>query len=327
MELARIVVSHQVSPDRRSQLKSMFEDIATVCFLTDFTADERVRELSAADVLLSWNPARELKQKEFVLLSKLRLLQLLSAGADHVPFREFARSVIVASNVGAYSDPIAEHILAMALALAKNLFGEHLKLAQGEFSQAKLNTMLRGGVCGILGFGGIGKAAAHLMRCIGMRILAVNTSGRTEEPVDFIGTLRDLRQVLGASDVLVVSLPLTRATHGLIGRRELESMKPDAILINVARGDIINEKELYDHLVTHPDFRVGIDAWWSEPFGQGRFRTRYPFFMLPNVLGSPHNSGVVPGMNEQGTRLAAENIKRFLAGEAVRGEVRREDYI
>lgn len=321
-----IDVAHRVKEARRAQFKSLLQGKATLCFLADATGQERAQMLAEADVLLTWNPARELKPKEFGLLKKLRMVQLLSSGADHVPFREFSRDVVIASNVGAYSEPIAEHVLGMALALAKNFFREHLKLSQGEFSQARLNTMLHGTVCGILGFGGIGKAVARLMRCLGVRIHAVNTSGRTEEPVEFIGTLRDLPQMLSSSDILVISLPLNKATRGLIGKRELEMMKPNAILINVARGAIIEEEALYDHLAAHPDFKAGIDAWWFEPFGQGRFRTNYPFFTLLNVLGSPHNSGVVPGMNEHGTRLAIENVKRFLAGEPVVGVVRREDY-
>lgn len=327
MELPHIVVACPAGKARRGQFRTLFQDHAALTFLQDVKPGERGPVLAEADVLLSWNPARELKPKEFPLLRKLHMLQLLSAGADHVPFRELRQSVVIASNVGAYSEPIAEHVLAMALALAKNLFREHLKLARGEFNQANLNTMLHGAVCGILGFGGIGKATARLMRSLGLRIHAVNSTGVTNEPVNFIGTLRDLKYILTSADVLVISLPLTKTTRGLIGRRELESMKNDAILINVARGDIIDEKALYDHLVNHLDFRAGIDAWWSEPFGQGVFRTRYPFFMLPNVLGSPHNAGVVPGMNEEGARLAAENVKRFLSGEPIVGEVRREDYV
>lgn len=326
-ETPHIVVGYPVQAARRAQFKRFFSGEEKVCFLADLTAEEREYELADADVLLSWNPARELKPREFRLFRKLHLIQLLSAGADHVPFREIPRDTVVASNVGAYSEPIAEHVIAMTLALAKNLFREHLKLAQGEFSQARLNAMLQGAVCGIIGFGGIGKATGRLMRCLGARVHALNTSGRTDEPVSFIGTLADLGRVLTVSDVLVISLPLTRTTRGLIGKRELEAMKPDAILINVARGDIVNESDLYHHLTGRPDFRAGIDAWWFEPFEQGRFKTNYPFFTLPNVLGSPHNAGIVPGMNEEGTRLAVENIKRFLAGEPIVGEVRREDYI
>ena len=132
--------------------------------------------------------------------------------------------------------------------------------------------------------------------------------------------------MLAASDFVVVALPLTRATDGLIGARELALMKPDAILINVARAAIVQERALYDHLVANPEFTVGIDAWWVEPFSGEEFRTDFPFLELPNVLGSPHNSAIVPGIIEHAAGMAAENVAAFLRGESVRGLVRREDY-
>jgi glycerate dehydrogenase len=267
-----------------------------------------------------------LREGEAALLKNVGLIQLMSAGADHVPYAELPLHITISSNVGAYAEPMAEHVMAMTLALSKNLIREHRNLADGVFNQSKPNRMLRGMVCGILGFGGIGKATAMLMRSFGMRINAVNRTGRTDEPLDFIGTLNDLRHILSSSDVVVVSLPLTNGTHGLIGKRELAWMKNDAVLINVARGAIIDEAALYEHLKENPDFKAGIDAWWIEPFTHGTFTTNYPFFTLPNVVGSPHNSAIVKGINEEGTRRAVENIQRFWNREPVRGVVRREDY-
>jgi phosphoglycerate dehydrogenase-like enzyme len=104
-------------------------------------------------------------------------------------------------------------------------------------------------------------------------------------------------------------------------------MKPDAILVNVARGELLDEEALYAHVKSHPNFLLGIDAWWTEPFLQGQFRMEYPFLELPNVLGSPHNSGVVPGVLMGATRQAAGNVQRFLKGEQVVGIARREDYL
>ena len=104
-------------------------------------------------------------------------------------------------------------------------------------------------------------------------------------------------------------------------------MKPDAILVNVARGAILDEEALYTHLKSHPNFMVGIDAWWIEPFIYGTFRMDYPFLDLPNVLGSPHNSAIVANVLMSAIRQAAENTKRFLKGEQVRGIARPEDYL
>ena len=143
------------------------------------------------------------------------------------------------------------------------------------------------------------------MRAFGARIHAVNTSGRTSEPVGWVGPLDQLGELLSEADVLVVAIPLTAATRGLIGARELGLMKSSAILVNVARGPLIDERALYEHLRANPGFSAAIDAWWDEPSGRTGFRTGYPFFALPNLLGSPHNSGSVPGIMEMAARRAA----------------------
>lgn len=220
---------------------------------------------------------------------------------------------------------MAEHVLAMTLALAKRLKVEHEKLAGGVFDQGVQNRSLRGATCGILGFGGIGQAVARLVRAFGMRVYAINRSGRGREAADYLGKLDDLEYVLRSSDVVVVTLPLSDATRGLIGARELGWMKPDAILVNVARGEIIAEEDLYERLRTHPEFMAGIDAWWVEPLRHGEFRVDHPFLELPNVLGSPHNSAMTSGAIDEGLRRAAENVRRYLTGEPVSGIVRPED--
>jgi glycerate dehydrogenase len=321
-----IVVTFSAEGELREVVLKVLGQVGRVIFLSEISPEERSRELASADVLISWQPARELHPAEFGMISHANMLQLLSAGADHLPFPRLPPTLAIASNAGAYAEPMAEHILAMTLAITKNLLDRHNKLKNGIFDQTNANRMLSGSACAILGFGGIGKATARLLRCFGVKIYAINSTGKTDESVEFIGTLRNLEYVLRHADVIVVALPLTNSTRGLIGSRELGWMKDSAILVNVARGDIIDEAALYEKLKANPSFTAAVDAWWNEPLRNGKFRINYPFLELPNFIGSPHNSGLVPGSLTKGAAYAAENVRRFLNHEPVVGIVKRSDY-
>lgn len=320
-----LLVTYDADADQRAIIDEGLCGVYKVSYLTDVA--DRAQALRDADVILSWNPPREIAADEYPLLSRLRLMQLFSAGGDHVPSELFTRDFDIAGNVGAYARPMAEHVLALTLALAKDLKGNYLKLKAGEFDQFSMNRSIEGSTVAILGFGGIGKAAAHLFQAFGARILGINTSGRTEEKVDFIGTLADLETVLRQADIIVISLALSKVTEGLIGERELGWTKPDAILVNVARGEIIDERAFFEHLKTHPGFRAGIDAWWIEPFRHGEFEMTYPFLDLPNVIGTPHDSGMVPDALTHATKVAVANLKAYAGGERIKGLLQKDDYV
>lgn len=326
-----VAVSYPADGEFTSINAEVLGDLATLSYTDGMPAEERADVLRQAEALIGLRLSHEVPAGTLQSAPRLRFIQLLSAGLDSVDFDAIAPDIMVAGNVGAYAHPIAEHVLAMTLSLAKRLPQENAALARGEWNRgegdrAVPNATLDGAVCAILGFGGIGQATARLMRAFGARIQAINSSGRTDQPVEFCGTLDDLDRVLAAADVLVIAIPLTAGTRGLIGARELGLMKPSAILVNVARGPIVDEQALYEHLKATPDFSAGIDAWWDEPRGGAPFRTRYPFFELPNLLGSPHNSGDVPGIMYYAARQAAGNVRRYLLGDAVSGVARREDY-
>ncbi len=264
-----VAVSYPVDGEFVQITTGVLDGLAEVAFL-DGRPDAEFRDiLHRADVLIGWHLSQELPAGIVRDSPRLRFIQLLSAGADSVDFAAIPERLVLACNVGAYAEPMAEYVMAMALTLARRLPQRHADLANGEFKMWERVLTLDGAVCAILGFGGIGRATGRLMRVFGARIHAVNSSGRTSEPVEFIGTLANLDQVLAAADVLVIALPLINATRGLIGARELGLMKPAAILVNVGRAAIVDERALYEHLRDQPEFCAGIDTWLARDSGPG----------------------------------------------------------
>lgn len=310
----RIIATFSTFPEQKQLLEQFLKTKAEIIFLEDYPAEMKDNLISGADILLTWNPEKEgLYISDNNLFKNIQFIQLLSAGYDHVKPDMFPRGIKIAANQGAYAVPMAEHAVAMILSLSKRLRIYHHELAEGRFNQLEsLTKSIKGSVLGIIGFGSIGRETANLLRVFDVKIMEINTTGKTTEDVDFIGTLNELDHVLENSDTLLISCPLTKETSGLMTKQKFELMKEDAVLINVARGAIINQRDLYDHLKTHPNFYAGIDAWWVEPFKDGKFEIEYPLFELPNLLGSPHNSAIVKDAIILGTEKAANNVARFV---------------
>ena len=319
----KILVSFKVPDEEKFIYQEIIDQNNEVIFLKELSDQNRKKELETADILFAWNLPREISEEEIKYLFNLKFIQLLSAGFDHLNFDLISKNVAIAANQGAYAEPMAEHTIAMILSLSKNLFSNHKKMILGEFDQRTPTKNLKNSVCGIIGYGSIGKAVANRLKNFGIKIFGINTTGKAEDGVEFTGTLMELDFVLKISDIIIISIPLNEKTKGLIGKRELELMKSSAILINVARGPIIKEKDLYEHLKTNPDFSAGIDAWWNEPFTTGAFKLNYPFFDLPNIIGSPHNSAIVPDALFEGHKRALENIKNYIEGKGTKGIINR----
>lgn len=310
-----LAVSFEANDAQQKIISETLGNIADIRYLADLKSAERHDILSRTDVLLARNTAKELRAEELPQLRSARLIQFLSAGIDYIPLNGLPPEVPLAGNGGAYAQQMSEHAVAMVFAAGKRLLIEHQNLSRGQFNQFTPNRVLAGKICGFFGFGGYGVATARLMRCLGMRIRAINRRGAADEPVDWIGCPDRLHELLAVSDVLVISAPLTRTTHGAIGGRELSLMKDDAILVNLARGEIIDEVALYEHLRVKPQFTACIDAWWIEPVRHGEFRMNRPFMELPNVIGSPHNSASVANAFEIALGHAVANCRRALTGE------------
>lgn len=324
-ELPLLLVTCSAGRSARAAIAETVGDAAIVKYLQDAAETERADLLRRADAVLAQNTAKELLAAELPLLAGARLLQFYSAGVDFIPLRDLPAELPIAGNGGAFAGPMAEHGLALTLAAAKRLLVEHDNLKTGTFNQFVPTRTLAGGVCGIFGFGGIGQAVARLMRALGMSIHAINRGGRADEPTDWIATPDGLDDLLAASDVFVIATPLSKATEGVIDAAALARMKPDAILVNLARGEIIDEAALYAHLRAHPEFTACLDAWWIEPVRHGRFAMEHPFLDLPNVIGSPHNSASVRGAGPIAWRHAAMNCLRALRGETPLHLIRDEE--
>jgi len=312
-----LLAAFALNPQARAAVAEVLDGAADIVCLPDIPPEQRQATLRRATAVLAWN-LNDIPPEDRAALANARLVQFMTAGVDFLPLSTLPLNVPVASNGGAYAEPMAEHALAMAFAAAKRLVVEHNAVASGVFNQHTPNRMLAGGVCGILGFGGIGAAVARLFRAVGLRVHAINRSGRNMEHLDWSGTTAQLDELLAVSDVLIISVPLTRATQNLLGARELGLMKPDATLINLARGEIIDEAALFAHLRANPKFTACLDAWWVEPVRHGEFRMDHPFTTLPNVIASPHNSASVPAYRLSALRNAVGNCRRAIAGEPIR---------
>jgi phosphoglycerate dehydrogenase-like enzyme len=292
---------------------------------------EDLRERVEVLLILDW-PSFLRSREQLEAMPRLRLIQSVLAGVDAMPFGIIPPWVTVCSNAGGFSNAVAEHAWALILAAAKLLYSQHRALAQGTISsdaQAKFAEsmkLLEGANFGVIGLGGIGLHAAKIAKAFGMRVLAITRSGSADFACDFVGDMGSLEKVLSASDVLLIAVPLTKATRGLIGKRELSLMKEDAILANVARGDIVDQQALYEHLRAHPNFVYVTDVFWLED-GKEALRPKFPFFELPNFLATPHTSGPLALRRGRALDHALENVLRYFRGEPLRNVVRREDYI
>ena len=300
-------------------IKEELESLAEILWL-DQCANQssRLKFIKSASILIGLKLHNEIKHEEWQSTRHMSLIQALSAGVDFVPFEKIPNDIPVASNRGAFALPMAEHGLALLLASAKSLREREIRMRLGYFDQWSPTRSLNGLSVGIVGFGGIGQAFAQLLKPFSCKIFAINRTGNINDfMVSGIGDLSSLGTILPKCDVIVLSISLNKSTVGIIGEKDLKLMKKDAILINLARGDIINQEALYNHLKSNPNFQACLDAWWSEPFIHGRFETEYDFLSLENVLGSPHNSAQIPGINEYAARRGARNVAQYLRKEPV----------
>ncbi len=262
-----------------------------------------------AEVILTWGShfGPEVLQQT----GNLRWVQVLSAGVNNLLFPELVESDVVITNAqGCYGIPIAEHCLALMLAFARGLPAIYRQQPARYWNRSIPIGELHRKTLGILGLGGIGRQVAKRAKGFDMRVLATRNNPVPYEYADEVLPTVEQARVLQESDFLVVAVPLVPETEGMIGANELKSMKSSAILINVARGSVIDEEALIAALGDGEIAGAGLDVFEEEPLPAGS-----PLWMMPNVIVSPHVSGSSPMSRGRVLDLFIANYRRYVAGE------------
>ena len=261
----------------------------------------------------------------------LRWVQLNSAGVNRVIQHPlFASDVMFTTMSGLHAINIGEYVLASILAWTRHL-PELLDLQQKKQWPADRwtrcqPTELRGSTLGIVGYGSIGREVARLAKAFGMRVLAVKrrTESAREQGAfglaglgDPAGVLPDalygpeqVREMLAQCDFVVLAVPLTQETRGMIGEAELRAMKPAAYLVNIGRGEVCDEAALIHALQDKWIAGAGLDVFTQEPLPQTS-----PLWTLPNVILTPHISGFTPHYEQRAADIFCENLRRYIAGQ------------
>ena len=263
---------------------------------------ERIRD---ADVVINIRSSCKFPAAVFAACPKLRLLSIWGTGTDHVDLAAAARHGVTVTNTPAVSAiSIAEHALALLLAVARQIPRIDSSTRAGEWARGAF-VQLYGKTAGILGLGAVGREFARLVRGIGMKAIAW-----TMHPNPALGVpLVELEELLATADVVSLHLRLSAETTGFLDARRLGRMKAGAILLNTARGPIVDEAALVEALRAGRLRGAGLDVFDVEPLPAA-----HPLTTLPNVVLSPHCAGITPEALEAGLQLAVDNVESFLQG-------------
>ncbi|HTZ34685.1 MAG TPA: 2-hydroxyacid dehydrogenase [Stellaceae bacterium] len=254
---------------------------------------------------------------------RLRFVQSVATGVELFDLAALPPGCTVCNSFG-HETAIAEYVVMTMLALHHRLFA-----IAGGFRETGLwadswvgggvpHGEVRGTTLGIVGFGRVGREVARRALPFGCRILAANRTPREPEPgVERVYPLAELDRMLPECDTVAICTALGPETTGLFDARRVALMKPGAFLVNIARGQVVDEDALYAAL---RDSRLGgaaIDVWWQypTPAEPSRRGSRHPFHALPNVIATPHNSGWTRGMVRRRWDEIADNLARFVRGE------------
>jgi phosphoglycerate dehydrogenase-like enzyme len=279
------------------------------------TADEMLPVIGEADVLYGWNvPAHVLARA-----GRLRWFQNMGAGVERVLVPELPPKAAVTRVAGIFGSWMAEYTLGWCLWTTQRV--ETFRASQRARRWAPIDPLrLHGATLCVVGLGDIGRVIARAAHGFGMNVIGLSRSGRRVPATSAVYRTAERGRALARADFVVLTVPLTAATRGLIGARELAAMRPTAWLINVARGPIVDEAALVEAL---RERRIGgavLDVFATEPLPPD-----HPLWGLDNVVITPHISG--PSVPDEIAPIFEENLRRFLAGRPLRFAVdRRRGY-
>jgi phosphoglycerate dehydrogenase-like enzyme len=264
--------------------------------------DGLIERIAAAELVLNIRSSSRFTERVLAACPRLRLISVWGTGTDHIDLAAAARrGVAVRNTPGVSAVSIAEHTLALLLAVARRIPQADAATRRGEWPRGQ-SVELNGKTCGVVGLGAIGRRFAQLAAGIGMRVVAWTMHPRSLPGIDMV----ELDELYRTSDVVSIHLRLSPETEGMLGARQFALMKPSAILLNTARGAIVQESALLEALETRRIAGAGLDVFTVEPLPPG-----HAFTKLPNVVLTPHCAGITPEALEAGLRMAVENIWSF----------------
>jgi len=277
------------------------------------SVQEFAKTAAGAEIVFNWSASLALLRDVFLISRNLRWIHSRSAGLEQILFPELVDTdVILTNGSGVFSPSLGEFALAAILHFAKDLRRMIRNQMAGVWGQFDI-TMISGQTVGVVGYGSIGRAVAARARAMEMKVLALRRSAgqsRQDSLVDRVYEPSQLSEMLSQSDYIVVALPLTPPTRGLIGEREFAVMKKNAVLINIGRGPTIDEPALIKGLSENRIRGAALDVFDEEPLPPA-----HPFYSMENVLLSPHCADHTPEWLDDAMRFFLSQLERFKRGE------------
>lgn len=307
-----------LSADQVDQVKETAPDDASVVLTRD--RDEIEAMLDDIEVAAGWFPADLLPQAE-----SLRWLQQWSAGADWLLRHPEAAEAdfLLTSTSGIHAIQMTEHIFALLLALARELPQALEAQRQREWVPQDRHDRLfelAGKTMLLIGVGAIGERTAQVAAAMDMHVLGVRRDPTVDAPgVEAMFGPDDLRSLLPQANFVVVTVPLTEETRGMIGERELRAMKPSSFIVNVGRGGTIDEEALIEALREGSITGAGLDVFETEPLPSDS-----PLWTFDNVIITSHYAGITPHYHERALAVFLDNLERYVAGKPLRNVVDKE---